>query len=47
MKMPKAKETTLEIDLKALQHNFEYLKSKLKPSTKFLAVVKAYAYGCY
>jgi alanine racemase len=45
MKMPKAKETTLEIDLKALQHNFEYLKSKLKPSTKFLAVVKAYAYG--
>ena len=45
MKMPKAKETTLEIDLKALQHNFEYLKSKLKTSTKFLAVVKAYAYG--
>ncbi|TNJ47147.1 alanine racemase [Tamlana fucoidanivorans] len=43
--MPKAQETVLEIDLKALQHNFNHLKSKLKPHTKFLAVVKAYAYG--
>ncbi|GAA4935907.1 hypothetical protein GCM10023314_05320 [Algibacter agarivorans] len=43
--MPKAQETVLEIDLKALQHNFEHLKSKLKASTKFLAVVKAFAYG--
>lgn len=43
--MPKAKETVLEIDLKALKHNFEYLKSKLKNSTKFLAVVKAFGYG--
>ncbi|WP_299333087.1 alanine racemase [uncultured Psychroserpens sp.] len=43
--MPKAKETVLEIDLKALQHNFEYLKSKLKSNTKLLAVVKAFAYG--
>jgi alanine racemase len=43
--MSKAQETLLEIDLKALKHNFEYLKSKLKPTTKFLAVVKAYAYG--
>jgi alanine racemase len=43
--MPKAQETLLEIDLKALKHNFEYLKSKLKPNTKFIAVVKAYAYG--
>jgi len=43
--MPKAQETVLEIDLKALKHNFEYLKSKLKPKTKFLAVVKAFAYG--
>ena len=43
--MPKAQETVLEIDLKALQHNFEHLKSKLQPSTKFLAVVKAFAYG--
>ncbi|KAB1066799.1 alanine racemase [Tamlana haliotis] len=43
--MPKAQETVLEINLKALEHNFDYLKSKLKPETKFIAVVKAYAYG--
>ncbi|GAA4892386.1 hypothetical protein GCM10023311_16080 [Flaviramulus aquimarinus] len=43
--MPKAQETVLEIDLKALHHNFKYLKSKLQPNTKFLAVVKAFAYG--
>ncbi|AUP79553.1 alanine racemase [Flavivirga eckloniae] len=43
--MPKAQETVLEIDLKALKHNFEYLKSKLQNGTKFLAVVKAFGYG--
>ena len=43
--MPKAQETILEIDLKALKHNFEHLKSKLQKDTKFLAVVKAFAYG--
>ncbi|WP_299550902.1 alanine racemase [Seonamhaeicola sp.] len=43
--MPKAQETVLEIDLKALKHNFEHLKSKLKDTTKFLAVVKAFGYG--
>lgn len=43
--MPKAQETLLEIDLKALKHNFEHLKSKLQKDTKFLAVVKAFAYG--
>ncbi|WP_204344591.1 alanine racemase [Psychroserpens algicola] len=43
--MPKAKETVLEIDLKALKHNFEYIKSKLKSDTKLLAVIKAFAYG--
>lgn len=43
--MPKAQETVLEIDLNALKHNFEYLKSKLRKETKFLAVVKAFAYG--
>ena len=43
--MPKAQETTLEIDLKALKHNYEYLKSKTKQHVKFLAVVKAFAYG--
>ncbi|HNU59827.1 MAG TPA: alanine racemase [Aquaticitalea sp.] len=43
--MPKAQETVLEIDLKALNHNFRYLKSKINPDTKFMAVVKAFAYG--
>lgn len=43
--MPKANETVLEIDLGALTQNFNYLKSKLQPNTKFLAVVKAFAYG--
>ncbi len=38
-------ETVLEIDLNALEHNYNYLRSKLKPKTKFLGVVKAYAYG--
>ncbi len=35
----------LEIDLKALEHNYNYLKSKLKRTTRFLAVVKAFGYG--
>ena len=43
--MPKANETVLEINLTALGENFHYLKSKLKHNTKFLAVVKAFAYG--
>ena len=43
--MPQAQETILEIDLKALKHNFKYLKSKLNSNTKFLAVVKAFGYG--
>jgi alanine racemase len=43
--MPKALETILEIDLKALTHNFDYLKSKLSNNVKFMAVVKAFAYG--
>ena len=43
--MPKAQETVLEIDLKALKHNFDHLKSKISPNTKFLAVVKAFSYG--
>jgi alanine racemase len=43
--MAKAHETVLEIDLTALKHNFEYLKSRIAPGTKVLAVVKAFAYG--
>ena len=43
--MPKTQETVLEIDLNALKHNFNYLKSRISKGTKFLVVVKAYAYG--
>lgn len=43
--MSKAQETTLELNLGALTHNFNYLKNKLTAETKFLAVVKAFAYG--
>ena len=43
--MPKVFETTLEVNLSALKHNFDFLKSKLQNNTLFLAVVKAFAYG--
>ncbi len=43
--MDKVGETTLEIDLSALEHNYRYLKYRIEPNTKFLAVVKAFAYG--
>jgi len=43
--MPRTQETVLEIDLNALKHNFEYLKSRVSKDTKFLVVVKAFAYG--
>lgn len=43
--MTKVGETILEIDLRALEHNYRYLRSKIKPETKFLGVVKAFAYG--
>jgi alanine racemase len=43
--MPKATETTLEINLSALAHNFNYIKSKLKSGVKLMGVVKAFAYG--
>ena len=39
------KKTILEIDLNALEHNFNVISSKLKPTTKFMAVVKANGYG--
>ena len=32
--MPQAQETVVEIDLTALQHNFEYLKSRINSKTK-------------
>jgi len=37
--------TRLEINLAALEHNFNYLKSNIKPGVQFMAVVKANAYG--
>ena len=43
--MPKTPETVLEINLNALEHNYHYLRSRVQPNTRFLAVVKAYAYG--
>ncbi|NDV14712.1 alanine racemase [Muricauda sp. TY007] len=43
--MSKVGETTLVLDLSALEHNYNYLRSKIKPETKFLGVVKAFAYG--
>ena len=38
-------ETTLFIDLEALVHNYRVLRQKLHKDTKFLAVIKAAAYG--
>jgi len=43
--MAKTQETVLEIDLNKLKHNFDFIKSRLKPKTKVLAVVKAFSYG--
>lgn len=37
--------TRLEIDLNALRHNYTYLKNKVKPEVKMMAVVKAFGYG--
>ncbi len=43
--MGKIVESTLEINLSALAHNYHYLRSKTTPTTRFMGVVKAYAYG--
>jgi len=37
--------TRLEIDLKALSHNYNYLKEKLSSGVSMMAVVKAFGYG--
>ncbi len=37
--------TTLEINLNALVHNLNYYRSKLKPETKIMVMVKAFSYG--
>lgn len=41
----KAHETVLEINLNAIVHNLNYFRSKLKPETKIMAMVKAFSYG--
>jgi alanine racemase len=41
----KAHETVLEINLNALVNNLNYYRSRLKPSTKIMAMVKATSYG--
>ncbi len=41
----KAHETVLEIDLNALVHNLNFIKSRLNPGTKLMAMVKAFSYG--
>ncbi len=43
--MDRVGETTLVLDLSALEHNYHYLRAKIAPTTKFMAVVKAFAYG--
>ena len=43
--MSKVGETTLILNLSALGHNYNYLRSQINPGTKFLGVVKAFAYG--
>ncbi|WP_435578568.1 alanine racemase [Gilvibacter sp.] len=43
--MSSVSETVLELDLGALHHNYQFLRSKLKPDCKMLAVVKANGYG--
>lgn len=38
-------ETVLELDLRNLEQNYLFLRSRLRPGTRFLGVVKAYGYG--
>lgn len=40
-----AHETTLEVNLNYLVDNLNYFRSKLKPETKMVCMVKAFAYG--
>lgn len=41
----KAHQTLLEINLNAISHNLKEYQKLLKPSTKIMAMVKAFAYG--
>lgn len=41
----KAHETVMEINLNSIIHNLNYYRARLKPETKIMAMVKAFAYG--
>ncbi len=41
----KKHETVLEINLNAIGHNLSYYRSKIKPTTKLMVMVKAFSYG--
>lgn len=41
----KSHETVLEIDLSAMVHNLNYVRSRLQPGTKLMVMVKAFSYG--
>ena len=41
----KVHETTLEVNLDAIVHNFNFYRSRLNPETKMVCMVKASAYG--
>lgn len=41
----KSHETVLEIDLSAMVHNLNYVRSRLNPGTKLMVMVKAFSYG--
>lgn len=41
----KQHETILEINLDAIVHNYNLFKSKLRPETKIICMVKAFGYG--
>ncbi len=43
--MTSSHSTVLEINLKALELNYQFLTAQLQPNTRFLAVVKANSYG--
>lgn len=43
--MPQNRDTVLQIDLGALAHNYRFLRSRIRPGTALMGVVKAFAYG--
>jgi len=41
----KTHETVLEINLNAISHNLNFFRSKIRPETKIMVMVKAFGYG--